>query len=575
MHNSTVRPPVLVAYGTESGNSQDIAEEIGRLTARLHLSTRVCELDSVEAVVSRFNFAARKLRKRLSQLGAEVFFKHGEADEQHGEGNDATFIPWSRDLRQTLIEKFPLPQGQEPIPEDVPLPPDWVLSRYGDDEGNTDQTVPSKGIDLSYDARPLPDTFEAKLIQNQRLTPSSHWQDVRHIILTTPKELIYGPGDIVHIHPRNLTKDVDLLLSMMKWEGEADVPLQLTPGPRFQSTAPSSIPPLPFLQEHSGFTLRQLLTEYLDINAVPRRSFFSQLSHFAKDASQRERLLEFASSEYIDELYDYTTRPRRSIIEVLQEFNSLSLPWQQILSVIPILRSRQFSIASGGDLKRTADGETRFDLLVAIVRYQTIIRKIREGTCTRYISILPAGSTLKLRLERGAGLNVARQQLISSSLLIGPGTGVAPLRSFLWEKAALAEKYREKHGRDVQVPLGPDVLLFGGRNEAADYYFKDEWKKLAESLHLQVVTAFSRDQKYKIYVQDRLRENADIVRELISNQKCMVYVCGSSGRMPKAVREALKDCLTVSKTGEGSDIAAAEKYLDTMEKEGRYKQETW
>ncbi|KAI5306325.1 NAPDH-dependent diflavin reductase [Ascosphaera pollenicola] len=533
------------------------------------------DFDSGGGDMEMFNFAARKLRKRILQLGAEVFFKHGEADEQHSEGNDATFIPWSQDLRQALLDAFPLPQGQDPIPENAQLVPDWVLCPYTD-ESQSEGTRNAKKIDLSRDERPLPHTFEAKLLQNQRVTPKSHWQDTRHLILTTLEAMSYGPGDIIHIFPRNLASDVDFLISHMKWEKDADTPLQIVPGPQHISS-PSSPSPLPFLQDKPGFTLRELLTDYLDVNAVPRRSFFSNLSHFAKDTSHKERLLEFASSEFIDELYDYTTRPRRSILEVLQEFHSVTLPWQQVLTVLPTLRSRQFSIASGGSLKKTIDGQTRFDLLVAIIKYRTVIKKTREGTCTRYIAGLPCESTLRLKLERGAGLNVSPQQLVSPSLLIGPGTGIAPLRAFLWEKAALAEKYREKHGPDARVSMGPNVLLFGGRNATADFYFREEWEELARVIHLDVLTAFSRDQKTKMYVQDRLRESEDIVQELVQHQQGLVYVCGSSGRMPKAVREALKDCLKVPGTGtEGQDsLAAAEKYLNTMEKEGRYKQETW
>ena len=67
------------------------------------------------------------------------------------------------------------------------------------------------------------------------------------------------------------------------------------------------------------FTLRQLLTEYLDINAIPRRSFFAKIAHFTEDEMQKERALEFTDPQYLDEYFDYATRPRRSILEVLQE----------------------------------------------------------------------------------------------------------------------------------------------------------------------------------------------------------------------------------------------------------------
>ncbi|KAI5283788.1 NAPDH-dependent diflavin reductase [Ascosphaera acerosa] len=484
---------VLVAYGSETGNAQDIAEELGRLATRLRCATSVRELNDVvasrlaqeydacifvvattgqgefpqnarafwrsllprrlsaaflrgvrctvlglgDSSYAKFNFAARKLRKRLLQLGAETLCQHGECDEQHESGNDATVIPWSAGLRQALLAALPLPAGADPIPEGVQLPPEWVLESCAPSSGAEAQPPT---IDLAVDDRPLPDTFAATLVANERVTPRAHWQDVRHMVLSTPAPLAYGPGDIVQVFPRNPPEDVAALLALLGWADAADQPVRVVRGAATSVSAPVPIP----LPRDGATTLRALLTDHLDFNCVPRRFFFAQLAHFARSAAQRERLAEFADPALADELYDYTTRPRRSILEVLQEFDSVRVPWQQALCVLPPLRPRQFSVASGGALKRMpipgipgGAGEcTRIDLLVAIVRYQTIIRKRREGTCTRYLARLPAGATLRVRLERGTGLNVAPQQLAAPALLVGPGTGVAPLRAYRPTKTA-------------------------------------------------------------------------------------------------------------------------------------------
>ena len=66
------------------------------------------------------HWAARKLHKRLEQLGAREVYGRGEADEQHDEGTDGAFLPWSRDLKNWLLERYPLPNGVEPMPVDVP-----------------------------------------------------------------------------------------------------------------------------------------------------------------------------------------------------------------------------------------------------------------------------------------------------------------------------------------------------------------------------------------------------------------------------------------------------------------------
>ncbi|OAX84637.1 hypothetical protein ACJ72_01001 [Emergomyces africanus] len=651
----------IILYGSETGNSQDIADELGRLTERLRFSARVCELNAITAeslneydvaifAVSttgqgdfpanarvfwkslllkklpttflhrvkfalfglgdssypKFNWASRKLYKRLLQLGAYEVYPCGEADEQHPEGLEGTFVPWSLDLRKHLLDKFPLAPGQYPIRDDVQLPPKWILAHRDPSLINGTNTYPGVGLatvqsgeqledvsipsHFSHDRRPIPNTVTATLAANNRLTPHTHWQDVRHLILTIPEPIRYVPGDILHITPRNFAVDVNSLISIMGWGNDADKPLCFVPNVEHVSASAASSPEIPFLLNSPGFTLRTLLTDYLDIMAIPRRSFFSNIAHFTNDAIHRDRLLEFTNPEYIDEFYDYTSRPRRSILEVLHEFESVKIPWQLVCTVFPVLRGRQFSLASGGKLKTpesllTSDAATgagtRFDLLVAIVKYQTVIKKTREGVCTRYLAVLRPGSTLKVEVQKG-GLNSSMRQLLEPTVLIGPGTGVAPLRSMLWEKAAMATTFRQKHGPNVPVPLGPIILLYGGRNRGADFFFEEEWEELKKVLDLTVLTAFSRDQKQKVYVQDRIREHAGMFFKILHELGGTVYICGSSGKMPQAIREALIEsfqefgrCGSDYGEGRGYSREEAEKYLMDMEKVGRYKQETW
>ena len=383
------------------------------------------------------------------------------------------------------------------------------------------------------------------------------------------------PGDVLTLFPQTPDRDVKQFLDRMDWTELADQEVRYTKSKSIDCLGVE--PPLSDVYFSRSTTLRGLLTNHLDINAIPRRSFFSTIAHFTNDKFQKDRLLEFTRPEYLDELYDYTTRPRRSILEVLQEFDTVKIPWQWAASVIPELRGRQFSIASGGQLKGGDNYSTRFELLVAIVKYKTVIKKIREGTCSRYLANLPTGTLLRVTLQRG-GLGVSKWGSLRPVMMIGPGTGVAPLRSLIWERLHEMQKLAmniEDHGNAIFSR--PDktiqsVLFFGGRNRNADYFFEQEWKDLQEKMPLRVFTAFSRDQPKKMYVQDTIKEQSTLVYRLLYELEGIVYICGSSGKMPQAVREALIEAFQV----EGSiDRSSAEAYLSNMEKEGRYKQETW
>ena len=420
--------------------------------------------------------------------------------------------------------------------------------------------------------------MRVRLDENTRVTPKDYWQDVRHLVFSTPSATSYGPGDVLTIYPRNAPEDVDQIITAMGWSDVADMSLRFAQTPldrdsrrhTFQSSQPFAIT--------SETTLRDLLNTYLDLNAIPKRSFFSVIAHFTDDKTQKERLLEFTKPEYIDELYDYTTRPRRSTLEVLQEFGTVMIPWQWAATVLPRLRGRQFSIASGGDLKKDADGNTRIELLVAIVKYKTVIKKFREGICTRYLSNLPVGSSLDVSLQEGS-LGITQAQAQRPLVMIGPGTGIAPIRSLIWErlgwKNALWHDQSHTNGDSIAYDhsgLGEMLLFFGCRKKGADYFFREEWEQLRHQLPLKVFPAISRDQHQKIYVQDLIKEQFELVYRLLHHEKGIVYVCGSSGKMPQAVRMALTEAFTRYGNMHQGD---AEAYLQIMEKEGRYKQETW
>lgn len=501
-------------------------------------------------------------------------------------------MPWCSGLRQQLLDLYPLHENISPIPDDVLLHPRWMLETaeavnrqkttcedvkptlQGRDKFN-EENFPIKGQSRDH-ADLAAQYLHVTLQKNERITPDDHWQDVRHLVFTGQQPADYEPGDVLTVFPKNRAEDVDDLINSMQWDEVADRLVGFIPG-RSQKHSNSNALASIFRRPASGqqnMTFRDLLTNHLDLTAIPRRSFFSKITHFSQDQTQKARLLEFAQPEFLDELYDYTSRPRRSILEVLQEFDSVKIPWQWAVYVLPELRGRQFSIASGGRLKCGSGGEARFELLVAIVKYQTVIKKIREGVCTRYLSSLSVGTKLLVLLQKGS-LGVVRQEASRPIVMVGPGTGVAPMRSLIWERLSLRQAHPQVNGNDPPGRtrgVGECVLFFGCRKRKSDFFFRDEWTELKRNTNLQMFVAFSREQNEKVYVQDMIKQQSELVFRLLHQEQGMVYVCGSSGRMPQGVRASLVE---VFKQNGNMDKLAAEDYLQEMEKQGRYKQETW
>jgi sulfite reductase alpha subunit-like flavoprotein len=412
----------------------------------------------------------------------------------------------------------------------VLLEPKWLLDFVEKNDDSAPRTVDEPSSSVSEvppdDLLDIPGGLTAKINSNQRLTPEKHWQDVRHVTFDLSGHRPYTPGDVITIYPKNFPTDVSQLIATMGWTSIADRPLH------FVSSSPSATRlPIQNTSRDTTITLRTLLTNHLDIMSIPRRSFFAHIAHFTDDTFHRDRLLEFTNPEYIDELYDYTTRPRRSILEVLQEFESVKIPWQRICSVIPAIRGRQFSIASAMTPSTAGSEEgTRVELLIAIVKYKTVIKKIREGVCTRYVSSLRPGQSITVTLQKG-GLGVTKKEMGKPVVMIGPGTGIAPMRALIyqrewWRQEAEDEAARQKHPKDL--------LFFGCRNAESDYFFKDEWESLqSQGVPLDVFTAFSRDQvrsrtPSSMIAADGLAETKSIRPGPRSPAKC-TYIRGARG----------------------------------------------
>lgn len=501
-------------------------------------------------------------------------------------------------------------------------------------------------IDFPKPIYHLPGTSSAKVVSNTRVTPLDHWQDVRLLTLevTIPifnkEEHSARPGDVLVLYPQNYPSDVQKLIDIMDWETIADAQVEFA-----NRLTPKGV----HLQE--GATLRDILTNNIDFTAVPTRMFLEKLADFATNEDQQEKLLELVTPQFSTEFYDFTSRPRRTILEVLTEFSSAKIPVTHVPDLFPIIRGREYSIANGGrhwdkatiEEKEAESGSTqsskgrpnnapdslgnrtstqvkpttdspqrtgiamyRFELLIALVEYKTIIRKPRQGLCSHYVKHLPAGTLLRVGIRNQtpppSGSLAAERPLIA----IAAGTGIAPIRSLI-------------HDRALNADLAETVLFFGCRNQAADFYFHEEWEKTDG---LTVIPAFSRDPKTKnkgdlihletldgrvgnttdlrlrtlaglppldaistgqlsfsydqgkTYVQHMIRRSSEKVCKLLA-QDAIICLCGNSGRMPKSVREALRDAAIMGGFCENEAEVETRIFSDKAGKRITFWEETW
>jgi sulfite reductase alpha subunit-like flavoprotein len=210
---------------------------------------------------------------------------------------------------------------------------------------------------------------------------------------------------------------------------------------------------------------------------------------------------------------------------------------------------------------------TQVHITVAVVKFTTPFKKIRHGMCSSWLSKLTdvsKGVTIPIWIRKGT---MKFPPIGAPVLLIGPGTGLAPFRSLIQERAV--------HALSGNHQVGQTVLFFGNRNRNNDYLYGTEfehYEKNCPSYNFSVITAFSRDQSNKIYVQHRIRQQAKLIWDMIHNKGAIVYVAGNAKQMPTNVRDAIKDVL--KQEGSLTDDQA-EQYVAKLEQLRRYQQETW
>lgn len=501
----------------------------------------------------KFNAAARKLSLRLSDLGASPIIPIALGDESAQGGYDKELSPWTNRLCRVVAPSYR--RGEEESAS-FPVKEPRIVVTISDNEtthGNSDLWKKGQARCPWKHSSAL--LFEADVLRNEIITKGEYLTDnkeVRHLVLDISKAhsstglLEYVPGDIVHVMPRNRDSAVDAFFKLTGFNENALLNINESRSKtRFGSYQ---------LNINLPCSLRDFVSAQLDLTCIPRRTFFERLAPFATDPMHRDKLMELGSAEGADMLTQYAYREKRSILMVLRDFPSARPPLDHLFDMIPILKSRPFSIASS---VQAHHGEIH--ICASIVQYITPLRFSRVGVCSSFFRRVSTESVIPIFLEKGTSL---RFRTVGPSIMIGPGTGVAPMRSFLSFVASTDHQTSER------------ILFFGCRRKIGDFLYEQEWEDFLKSEHLSALfTAFSREKKEeKVYVQHRLREYGEKVWELISQDDCHVYVAGASGGMPKDVRRELVDiCSKVGKLTE----ADAEQFVRKMETVGRLQMETW
>ena len=370
--------------------------------------------------------------------------------------------------------------------------------------------------------------FFATLARHEHLTQPGSGKDTRHFVISLagggPR---YTPGDSLAVFAKNPPALVSEVMTLLGFNPEAPVKNPKANG----DTVP----------------LRQALSEFYILNRATKK-IMSGLGERIPQGEQRNRLMEIVDNGQI--LSDYVET--RDYVDILGEFDEVKFesPEAFVAQLSPI-PPRLYSIASA-----LAAHPDEVHLCVGIVRYETHGRK-KAGLCSGYLAdVAPMNEpSIPVYVQESRHFRLPADGA-KDVIMIGPGTGIAPFRAFIEQRA-------------IDGARGRNWLFFGEQRRATDFLYEAEfaaWQK--QGVLTRFDTAFSRDQAQKIYVQHRMLEQA---KELWSwlQGGAYFYVCGDAHRMAKDVHQALID---IAQQQGGLTPEAAAEYVNVtlMKTEKRY-----
>jgi NADPH-dependent sulfite reductase flavoprotein alpha-component len=358
------------------------------------------------------------------------------------------------------------------------------------------------------------------VISNVALCGAGSDKDVRNIGIHLPEgTLEYGPGDALGVWPHNRPEVVMEFLERTGLDGSAEVTIG-----------------------GQTMTLAESLCARMDITRIT-----PDLIRFVHERRPTDDL-----AAVIDDPAHFAEWTRgRQALDLLAS-HPVEAELDEWLGVLRPLTPRLYSISSS-----PLEDPTRVHVTPAVVRFESTAAAtdgaVRHGVCSGYLASLTAGAEVDVFIQRTKHFRPP-QDPDTPAIMVGPGTGIAPFRGFLHDRAARGH-------------AGANWLFFGERHEASEFYYRDELDAFRRSGVLtRLDTAFSRDSANKLYVQDRMRESAAELWKWIADG-AHLYVCGDASRMARDVDEALRGI--VAEHGGRSPKSAAT-YLRAMSAEGRY-----
>jgi sulfite reductase (NADPH) flavoprotein alpha-component len=517
-NNLTTAAPALVAvkpviiYGTETGNAKKVASGLLASFKKKKINARSVDI---------FGFDPLKLEKE--ELALFIVSTQGEGEfPLNAQAFYEKLTAKQYKLDKLSYAVFGLGDSSYPLFNQAAVLLDEALTKQG-----AKSVLPLVKADVSYKDEVLQweqnleyaitglhpnivafvpagtqkTSYQGKISHSIVLNDTGSNKETHHIEITTDEAVDYLPGDSLGIYAKNEPVKINAILNLLGVDSNALI-----------------------LVNGENKTAAQWLEEK-NILGLSKRSVKS--------------IGEVLNTNFTGEITDLEDLLSQT---KLPEGFDVSMLFAQLLPIAP----RLYSISSSPEAH---NGEVHLTVTLNTFLAHGIKK---HGLASQYLTTFSKDTPLDFYIHRNDNFRLPDDSL--DIIMIGPGTGIAPFRSFLAH-------------RDATGAEGKNWLFFGEQHFALDFYYQTEiqdWLTSGVLTHLDV--AFSRDQQHKIYVQDRIREKAAAFDQWLQDG-ALVYICGQKSPMSTDVEKAIIEVIASQR---GINHEAAAQVLETLENEGRY-----
>lgn len=533
-----------ILYGSQTGNSQAIAERLGKKLSE----------NNVDVSVSSMSAFKHNHLKKLTNLFI-VTSTHGEGDPPDNAISFHEFLYSKRAPKLDHINFSVLALGdtsyeffcktgidfdeqlaklgaQRIVPRvDCDLDFDeladqWVEQVTGELAASTTQvssqteTKPIEVNDHTLYSKKNP--FQAEVLANININGRGSNKETYHVELSIEGSgLTYEPGDSIGIVPENDPTFVGSLISSLDFDEDTKVKLQdeeLTLKEVLQTKLEVTVLSKPLLQKIAAFTVNKKLANILADDSLWKNFVYG-----------------------------------RDLLDAIEQFGPFTWTAQDFIQILRKIPVRLYSIASSQKAN-----EEEVHLTIGKVSYEQDDRA-RLGVCSGQVAErLAEGEKLPIYVHKNPNFRLPNDHH-TPIIMIGAGTGIAPFRSFIEDRAEVGVE-------------GKSWLFFGDQHFVTDFLYQIEWQRwLKEGALTNLTVAFSRDTEHKVYVQHRLRENAKEIYKWLE-QGAIIYVCGDEKNMAADVDKMLR---TIIAEQGGKSAEEAAQYINELKSQQRYQRDVY